>query len=137
MPGAYRVEDLDQATCDRLIRTVPFGRIAATHRGLPKIVPVHCTVRGDEIVLGSLQAHTSVRVRAGDVLAFEADSYDPASSEGWCVGVIAPCRVIADQIEIKELDAIGFTPWAHEDGGRYIGLPLDLIYGRTLIRSRT
>jgi len=134
MPGAYRVEDLDQATCERLIRTVPFGRIASTHRGLPKIVPVHCTVRGDEIVLGTLQAHNSVRVLEGDVVAFEADSYDPASSEGWSVVVIAPCRVITDEIEIKELDAVGFTPWTFEDGGRYIGLPLDLLYGRALTR---
>jgi hypothetical protein len=136
MPGAYRVEDLDRAACERLIRTVPFGRVASTHRGLPKIVPVHCTVRGDEIVLGTIQAHRSVRIQAGDVIAFEADSFDPASSEGWCVGVIAPCRVITDEAEIKELDAVGFTPWTVEDGGRYVGLPLDLIYGRVLIARR-
>src|SRR5690349_14336919 len=103
MPGAHRVEDLDQATCERLIRTVPFGRIASTYRGLPKIVPVHCTVRGDEIIIGTIQAHTSVRVQAGDVVAFEADSYDPATCEGWCVGVIGPCRVIDDEAEIGEL----------------------------------
>jgi len=135
MPGAFRIEDLDEGACDRLIRTVTWGRIASTHRGLPKIVPVHCTVRRDEIVLGSLQAHHSVRVRSGDVVAFEADSYDPARCEGWTVGVIAPCRLVADEIEIKELDALRFTPWTHEDGGRYFGLPLDLVYGRALIRQ--
>ena len=136
MRGAFRVEDLDQATCERLIRTVPFGRIASTHRGLPKIVPVHCAVRGDEIVIGTIQAHKAVRILDGDVVAFEADTYDPASSEGWCVGVTAPCRAITDEIEIKELDAVGFTPWTYEDGGRYFGLPLELIYGRTLSRRR-
>jgi nitroimidazol reductase NimA-like FMN-containing flavoprotein (pyridoxamine 5'-phosphate oxidase superfamily) len=134
MPGAYRVEDLDPATCERLLRSVPFGRIASTHRGLPRIVPVHCTVRGDEIVIGTIAAHRSVRVLPGDVVAFEADSFDPATSEGWSVSVIAPCRVVEDEIEIKELDALGFTPWTHEDGGRYIGLPLDLVDGRALTR---
>jgi len=66
MPGAYRVEDLDQVTCERLLRSVLFGRIASTHRGLPKIVPVHCTVRGGEIVLGAIAAHRSVRILPGD-----------------------------------------------------------------------
>nr|WP_281371803.1 pyridoxamine 5'-phosphate oxidase family protein [Petropleomorpha daqingensis] len=127
---------MDQATCERLIRTVAFGRIASTHHGLPKIVPVHCTVRGGEIVLGSIQAHKSVRVLEGDVVAFEADSYDPAACEGWSVGVVAPCRVVTDEVEIKELDALGFTPWTFEDGGRYIGLPLELISGRALSRRR-
>ena len=137
MPGAaHRVEDLDPATCQRLISTVPFGRIASTDRGLPKIVPVHCTVRGDEIIIGTIQAHNTVRIRPGDIVAFEADTFDPATSEGWSVGVVGPCRVIADDVEIDELDALAFTPWSFEDGGRYIGLPLHRIYGRALTRRR-
>jgi hypothetical protein len=119
-----------------LLRTVVFGRIASTHRGLPKIVPVHCTVRGDEIIIGSIQAHNSVRVQPGDVVAFEADTYDPATSEGWSVGVVGPCRVIADRAEIDELDALAFTPWKYDDGGHYIGLPLGSISGRALTRRR-
>jgi len=133
MPGtAHVVEDLDQATCQQLITTVPFGRVASTARGLPKIVPVHCTVRGDEIIIGSIRAHNSVRVQDGDVVAFEADAYDPATCEGWCVGVIGPCRVIAEEREIDELDALSFTPWTCADGGHYIALPLSLIYGQSL-----
>ena len=134
--GAHRVEDLDQATCEQLIKTVLFGRIASTHRGLPMIVPVHCTVRGEEIVIGTIRAHSAVRVRAGDVVAFEADQYDPETAEGWCVGVIGPCRTIEDEAEVEELDALRFTPWTLEDGGHYVALPLDHIYGRALTRRR-
>jgi uncharacterized protein len=133
MPGAaHVVQDLDQATCERLIRTVPIGRIASTDRGLPKIVPVHCTVRRDEVIIGTIRAHNSVRVQQGDVVAFEADAYDSATTEGWCVGVIGPCRVVADEVEIGELDALGFTPWTFDDGGHYIALPLGLVYGQAL-----
>jgi len=133
--AAYRVEDLDQASCRRLINTVVMGRIASTDRGLPKIVPVHSTVRGDEIIIGTIQAHNSLRVRDGDVVAYEADSYDAATCEGWSVGLVGPCRDIVDRVEIHELDALGFTPWTVKDGGRYLALPLHLIYGRALTRQ--
>jgi uncharacterized protein len=137
MPGAtYQVEDLDQAICQRLIRTVGMGRIASTDRALPKIVPVHCTVRGTEIIIGTIQAHNSVRVGHGDVVAYEADTYDATTCEGWSVGVVGPCRTITDPIEIVELDGLGFTPWTVEDGGHYIALPLRLIYGRALTRRQ-
>jgi hypothetical protein len=133
MPGAAPVvKDLDQATCRRLIKTVPIGRIASTDRGLPKIVPVHCTVRQDEIIIGTIDAHNAVRVLHGDIVAFEADSYDPALRAGWSVGVIGPCRVIVDAVEIDELDTMRFTPWTSVDGGHYVALPLRHIYGRAL-----
>ena len=137
MPRAvYVVEDLNRAECERLMATVPMGRIGSIDKGLPKIVPAHCALRGDEIVIGTISAHNSVRVGHGDVVALEADFYDPTTCEGWCVGVIGPCRAITDDVEIKDLDSQGFTPWTAEDGGRYVALPLDLLYGRSLRRRR-
>jgi hypothetical protein len=133
---AFVVEDLDRAACERLIETIPMGRIGSLDKGLPKIVPAHCALHGGEIVIGTISAHNSVRVRHGDVVAFEADSYDPATCEGWCVGVIGPCRVITDEVEIRELDSLGFTPWTAEDGGHYVALPLGLLYGRALTSRR-
>jgi uncharacterized protein len=138
MPGAaFRVEDLDQAICQRLIRTVGMGRIASTDRALPKIVPVHSTVRGNEIIIGTIRAHNSIRVRHGDVVTFEADTYDAATFEGWSVSVIGRCRAITDRVEIDELDALGFTPWTVDDGGHYVALPLRHIHGRALTRAKT
>jgi uncharacterized protein len=134
--GAHGVEDLDHATCRSLLSSVPFGRIASTDRGLPKILPVHCTVRGDEIVIGTIRAHTSIRVQHGDVVAFEADAYDSITREGWSVGLVGTCRVVTDEVEIDELDALGFTPWKAEDGGLYIALPLGFLHGRVLTSRR-
>jgi len=137
VPGAaHEVEDLDHATCRSLLNSVPFGRIASTDRGLPKIVPVHCTVRDEEIVIGSRRAHITVRAGHGDVVAFEADDYDPITREGWSVGLVGPCRVITDPAEIDELDAVGFTPWTAEDGVHYIALPLSFLTGRALTSRR-
>jgi len=134
--AAFVVEDLGRTECERLIETVPMGRIGSIDKGLPKIVPAHCSLRGDELIIGTISAHNSVRIQHGDVVAFEADAYDTSTCEGWCVGVIGPCRVIADEVEIKELDSLGFTPWTAEDGGHYVALPLRLLYGRALTRRR-
>ena len=136
MSGAHGFEDLDHATCRSLLSSVPFGRIASTDRGLPKILPVHCTVRGDEIVIGTMRAHTSLRVRHGDVVAFEADAYDSITREGWSVGLVGTCRVVTDELEIEQLDALGFTPWTAEEGGLYIALPLRFLDGRALTSRR-
>jgi uncharacterized protein len=138
VPGAvHGVEDMDRATCRSLLASVPFGRIASTDRGLPKIVPVHCTVRGEEIVIGTLRAHINVRLRHGDVVAFEADAYDSVTREGWSVGLVGPCRVVTDPTEVDELDALDFTPWTVEDGAHYIALPLGHLSGRALTRRRS
>jgi hypothetical protein len=132
--ATHVVEEMDQATCRRLAATLAVGRIASTYRALPKIVPVHFTLHRDEVVIGALDAHNAVRIHDGDVVAFETDTYDPDTSEGWSVGVTGPCRVVADAAEIARLDALGFTPWTSAGGGRYLALPLDLVYGRALIR---
>jgi len=135
--AAYQVEDMDQATCQRLIRTVGMGRIGSTDRALPKIVPVHCSVRGNEIIIGTVQAHKTIRVRHGDVVVFQADTYDAATFEGWSVSVIERCRAVTDRVEIDELDALEFTPWTVEDGVYYVALPLRHINGRALTRAKT
>lgn len=33
----------------------------------------------------------------GAVVAFEVDSYDPQTQNGWCVPVIGPSRLITDR----------------------------------------
>lgn len=52
-PG-YAVEDLDESTCRRLLSTAPAGRIGFTARALPRVLPVYCRTRGDEIVVAGL-----------------------------------------------------------------------------------
>ena len=81
MSGAFRVEDLDQATCERLVRTALFGRIASTYRGLPRIVPVHCTVRGDEIVAFTLPDNERSR-RVMERLGMRRDPADDFEHPG-------------------------------------------------------
>jgi hypothetical protein len=115
---------------------VPIGRLGVTDAALPRIFPVHFIVRGDDIVMGSLGGGAKVRsAMRGDVVAFEADSYDPVTHEGWCVQVVGVCRLLEDEDEVATLDALGFTPWLPHQDRHYFAVRMDAVGGRTLARS--
>jgi uncharacterized protein len=131
---SYDVDDLDEATCWRLLGTVPVGRLASTDAGLPKILPVHFTVRGDEVVIANFHGARFMRAEPGDVVAFEVDSYDPGTHDGWYVGVVGSCRAVTDEDEIAELDASSISPWRSSDGGRYLAVQVVRLFGRAVTR---
>jgi hypothetical protein len=133
--GVYVFQELDDAECRRRLGTVPIGRLGFTEAALPRIVPVHFTVRGDEVVISSLAGSKVSSAERGDVVAFEVDSWDAGTGEGWCVGVVGASRLVTDEAEIAELDALAFAPWRPEQGRRYFGVALSLVSGRAVVRE--
>ena len=132
---AYVFDELDEQVCRQLLATVPLGRLGFTEAALPRILPVHFTVLGDDVVIGCLNG-PKVRIAArGDVVAFEADSYDPVTHEGWAVNVIGVARLITDRDDVAALDALGFTPWLPHQERFYFAVRMDAVQGRTLAHS--
>jgi hypothetical protein len=131
----YVFDELDVVVCRRLLASVPVGRLGYTEAALPRILPVHFTVRGDDIVIGSLNGSKVRSAMRGDVVVFEADSYDPVTHEGWCVNVIGVSRILADRDDVVALDALAFTPWAPHQDRHYFAVGMDAIQGRSLARS--
>jgi hypothetical protein len=131
---AYVFDELDEEVCRRLLRSAPIGRLAFTEAALPRVLPVHFTVRGDDVVIGSLNGSKVRIAMRGDVVAFEADSVDPVTHEGWCVNVIGVSRLLTDEDDIAALDALGFTPWSPRQDRHYFAVRMDAVQGRTLSR---
>jgi hypothetical protein len=131
---AYVFDELDERVCRKLLASVPLGRLGVTEAALPRIMPVHFVVRGDDVVIGSLNGTKVRSAIRGDVVAFEADSYDPVTHEGWCVNVIGVSRLITDEDQVAALDALGFTPWLPHQDRHYFAVRMDAIQGRTLTR---
>lgn len=127
----YIVEDLDESACRELLRRAPVGRIGFTHRALPRVLPVRFTVWGDEVVVARRHGAT-LDVRPQEIVAFEVDAFDPSTGDGWCVGLVGSCRLISDDDEIAELDAVDFAGWKSDEGSIYIGISISLIHGRVL-----
>lgn len=132
----YAAADLDEAACRRLLTTVEIGRLGFTVRALPRILPVPFTVRGDEVITGSLHGSAAVSPRPGEIVAFEAESYDSTVREGWCAGVVGPCRVLTDPDEVAAIHVMAIAPWIPSQAGDYFAITMGLIYGRTLTRRR-
>jgi uncharacterized protein len=130
------IDELDEQACRRLLGTRPIGRVGFTERALPWIHPVHYAVRGDEVVVASLSGVKVDVAHRGDVVAFEVDDYDPATSEGWCVGVLGPCRLLGDPTEVAELDAVGFAPFTPRQDWHYFAISIATIRGRRLHREQ-
>lgn len=132
---AYVFDELDESVCRQLMATVRIGRLGFTEAALPRILPVHFTVRGDDVVIGCLNGSKVRSAMRGDVVAFEADSYDPVTHEGWCVNVIGVARLLTDEDDVAALDALGFTPWSPDQDRHYFAVRMDAVRGRTLTRS--
>lgn len=132
---AYVFDELDEPVSRQLLTTVPIGRLAFTEAALPRVLPVHFTLRGDDVVIGSLSGAKVRIAMRGDVVAFEADAYDPVTHEGWCVNVIGISRLLTDDDEVAALDALGFTPWSPRQDRHYFAVRMDSVVGRALARS--
>ena len=131
----YVFDELDEPACRQLLGSVPIGRLGFTEAALPRILPVHFTVRGDDVVIGSLNGTKVRSAIRGDVVAFEADSYDPVTHEGWCVNVVGVSRLLTDADDVAALDALGFSPWRPHQDRHYFAVRMDAVGGRTLARS--
>jgi hypothetical protein len=130
------VEELGEQECRRLLGTKPIGRLGFTEGAMPQILPVHYTVRGDEVIVVSLAGVKVSAAGRGDILTFEVDDYDPGTSEGWCVGVVGACRLVTDPTHIAELDALGFSPFTCEQDRHFMAIPIAMLHGRRLHRRQ-
>jgi hypothetical protein len=95
---------------------------------------VHFIVRDDDVIIGSLAGPKTRSAGRNDVVAFEADGWDPATHEGWAVGAVGRTRLITDEDDVAALDALGFSPWKPEQGRAYFAVSIDSLRGRVMTR---
>lgn len=87
-------EALDEPECLRLLGTTAIGRVAYTEAALPAIRPVSYTLRDGAVVIPTNADSPLALALRGAVVAFEADSYDPAARTGWSVTIVGPSWVV-------------------------------------------
>ncbi len=137
MPDDRRLEVLTREEALRLLGTVPLGRIVFTHLALPAVRPVPHLVDGPRVIiraeLGSAVT-AAVGVDGGTVVAYEADSIDPAEYLGWSVVVVGRASPLTDEAECARFRE-KLQPWATGAKDDIIAIRTDMVDGFRMVRG--
>jgi nitroimidazol reductase NimA-like FMN-containing flavoprotein (pyridoxamine 5'-phosphate oxidase superfamily) len=126
---------LTEQECRELLGTVPLGRIVFTDRALPAIQPVNFVLADGDVVILTAAGSKLAAATRNAVVAFEIDEFDHAVDTGWSVVVIGHARVIAEDGELRRMQALPLKPWNEGEPVHYIAITPELISGRRLPKS--
>ena len=104
------MHELSEDGCWRLVGAAAVGRVAFTAGQLPKIFPVNHWVDRHTIVFRTAWA-SSLQLKAGAPVAFEADDTDEMRKIGWSVLVEGRLSAVTDPVEADAL-----TRWTASRG---------------------
>jgi uncharacterized protein len=106
------LETLPFDVCLRLLASVPVGRVGFYADGEVVLLPVNHAVDGQDVVFRTAGGSKLTAAEEQDLVAFEADSYDPQTRSGWSVLVTGRATVVYDEAEVSRLSRLDLHPWA-------------------------
>jgi len=134
------MEELDENECLRLIGQGGIGRIAYVGRFGPAVLPVNYKLQGGAIVFrtaenGPLDEDLRTGIANADYkVAFEIDSIDLPTRQGWSVLIQGPAHHVtsAEQDAVREA---GVEPWAPGPRELFVRIVPSRITGRRVRRA--
>jgi hypothetical protein len=123
---------LSRDECLRLMASVPVGRIIYTRQALPAVDLVNFTLDRGDVIIRIDRSGTLAGATRGAVVAFEADSLDPAGQAGWSVTVIGQSSEVTDAGEISRLEQIGLSSLAPGEQQNFIRITPGILTGRQI-----
>lgn len=105
------LEILPLTECMRLLASVPVGRVAFHADGEVVVLPVNHVVDGKAIVFRTAAGSKLTAAEKADIVAFEADDYDPRTRAGWSVVISGQAVIVYEDAEIQRLRGLGLRPW--------------------------
>jgi nitroimidazol reductase NimA-like FMN-containing flavoprotein (pyridoxamine 5'-phosphate oxidase superfamily) len=130
------LESLSEEECLALLTHVQYGRVAVvTAEGRPEIFPVNFVLHQRTVVILTGSAVLQLWAPLGHV-AFEADSIDPATQEGWDVVVTGEGADISDAVDHLSLLARAdrIEEWAPGKKDHWISIVNPRFNGRRLYK---
>jgi nitroimidazol reductase NimA-like FMN-containing flavoprotein (pyridoxamine 5'-phosphate oxidase superfamily) len=132
------LEQLDEATCLRLISPGGIGRLAYTGRYGLTVFPVNYKLYEGTIVFRTAQdSPTGEDLQTGIAhaeypVAFEIDDIDPAAREGWSVLIQGPAHHMTSAADRASVLDSGVEPWPAGAREHAIRITPQRITGRRL-----
>lgn len=127
------LEILGREECLRLLATATIGRLGMTSGALPVVLPVNFRLVGDDIVFRTGAGTKLDAATRNAVVAFEVDSFDPFSHEGWSVMVTGMAEEATDPRQRAVLERANIPRWALSGDGRYVCVATDMLSGRRIL----
>jgi nitroimidazol reductase NimA-like FMN-containing flavoprotein (pyridoxamine 5'-phosphate oxidase superfamily) len=90
---------LDRADCLKLLAAGGRGRVAATMRAVPVIIPVTFTLSGEDVLFSPDSGPDVVRAVADAVVAFETDAIGSDGRAVWDVHVTGVAKSLSSGTE--------------------------------------
>lgn len=106
------LETLALEDCLRLFASVPVGRVGFHADDDVVILPVDHAVDGQEIVFRTARGSKLSAAEGQNLVAFEADHYDPRTQSGWSVLATGHAEMVYENAEIQRLGRLGLRSWA-------------------------
>jgi nitroimidazol reductase NimA-like FMN-containing flavoprotein (pyridoxamine 5'-phosphate oxidase superfamily) len=129
-------DSLTETECRTLLATRSFGRVGVTSGGLPVIFPVRYLFAENAITFRTGGGTKLRAAESGDVLAFQVDTYDTETNEGWSVLVLGRATVLTTEHEDDGLPTLDATR-SGERPNHYVRLHCELLTGRRLVPARS
>jgi uncharacterized protein len=129
-PGAEReIARLDRADCLRLLAGVPIGRLIFTVNALPAVRPMNFALDDGLILLRTAPDSTVARKVDGQVVVFQVDELDAATSSGWSITVTGRAALVTDPDAIARYLAVPLAPWAPGTKELFVTVGIELAEG--------
>jgi nitroimidazol reductase NimA-like FMN-containing flavoprotein (pyridoxamine 5'-phosphate oxidase superfamily) len=125
--------ELPRAESLQLLASVPVGRLVFTHQALPAVRPVNHIVDNDKIVIGltpgsAIAGSTS---QGGTVVAYEADSLDLTTRQGWTVIVVGLARLESRAEALRYRAEL--RPWLAGASTDIVSISAEIVTGYRLV----
>lgn len=126
------LEELSRTDCLALLGSVHVGRLGVSVEALPSILPVNFSLVGERILIRCVPGSKLDAAVAQQVVAFEADDFDPGGAWGWSVLVRGRGTELSDPAEIAEAEALAPRPWAFDEqvANRLLAIETTIVTGR-------
>lgn len=132
MDDSDRVQEIDEATCRRLLDTHRFGRVAVDDGRGPVILPVNYTFVDGAIVFRSDPGTKVSAAERGRPACFEIDDVDERRRFGWSVVVRGHLSPVEDAAQREHLDERLIEPFAGGEKEHLIRIAASSISGRRI-----
>jgi hypothetical protein len=114
------------------LASVPLGRLAVVHGGVPEVVPVNFAVLDDEIIVRTGPGLLVRAAHGSGLAAFEADEWDDHTRTGWSVLVQGQLTEVVRRDQLALLAAVAVPSWAPGTRGHVLRLRATQLSGRRL-----